>query len=88
MASVAATRPLETRSERCRACGGEVTAAVLDPTPGVQAHVASDRHQAWRAGIPMHPLERPCPACLMVTIPSDRERCHGCARDRLRVVAA
>ena len=41
-------RPM-TRRERCRWCGGLITANVLDPAPGVRAHIATPEHQAMRA---------------------------------------
>jgi hypothetical protein len=29
------------------ACGGTVDADTLDPTPGVQAHNATEQHRSW-----------------------------------------
>lgn len=39
------------RTERCRACGGAITADTDDPGPGVLMHIRSPRHQAWRLGM-------------------------------------
>ena len=77
-----------TRVERC-ACGGEVRADPMDPTPGVERHNRTQQHRAWR-GV----QTKQCPGYgspCAVTIPVDRDLCYFCKGTRRlveRVAAA
>lgn len=71
-----------TRTEPCLLCGGEITADPADPFAAVLAHVRSKRHRMASEGFTWS-----CPDCRMVTIPVQRDRCHGCARTRELVAA-
>ncbi len=71
-----------TRTEPCLLCRGSITADPADPFAAVLEHVRSDRHRMAQGG-----LTWLCPDCRAVTIPVQRDRCHGCTRSAKLVAA-
>lgn len=70
------------RTEPCLLCHGTITADADAPFAGVLAHVRGEQHRTAANGFTWT-----CPDCRMVTIPVQRDRCHGCARTRELVAA-